>query len=158
MLSQLGPLAPYLLMTGLAIAVCAAIFMLRRRQGVNAAPSGARRLQDLKQREFETLVRDSFRQQGFTSIVSPGGATEGGELMLRRERETMLVECRHWRDPKVGAEAVRALQRTLAQRGAGSGFVLTTGRFSREAIAAAAGGNVRLLDGPALRDLLGKPH
>lgn len=156
MLSVAG-LEPTVLVSGLSLAaVAVAVVVWRRRRGAAPGASATPRLQDMKSREFEALVRESFQRQGYTSIAAPPGVAEGGEIVLRRERETMLVLCRHWREPKVGADAVRAFQRTLAQRGAGSGFILSTGRFAREAVAVAAAGNVRLLDGPALQDLLGK--
>ncbi len=138
-----------------AVAVVIAALLFWRRVGRSAA-SRERPFRDLNQRQFESLARESFRQQGYALIATQGAASESGELVLRRDRETMLVQCRHWRDSKVGPDAVRALQHSLAQRAAGSGFLLTTGRFSRAAIAAAAGANIRLLDGPALEDLLGK--
>ena len=55
---------------------------------------------------------------------------------------------------KVGVEAVQALHRELAAQGANGGFLLTHGRFSREATMFAAACNLRLLEGPALRGLL----
>lgn len=157
MLSAYGPLVPYYL---LAIAVAIATFWLIRRRGAaRARPAGfdIRALERMRLREFEDLIRESFRGQGYSLIDPTRGATEGGELVLRRERETVLVQCRHWRDGKVGVEAIQALQHAMKQRGAGGGFILTTGRFAREAVAYAAGCNIRPIEGQALRALIDKP-
>ena len=108
-------------------------------------------------REFEALVGEAFRLQGYQVLDSArGGAESGGELTLRRERETFLVQCRHWKEAKVGVDAVHALQRAMAARGASGGFMLTDGRFAREAGAFASGCNIRLIDGLALQGLLEK--
>jgi restriction system protein len=160
MLSTFGDFEPYL-PAAIFVAVCTALLALYLRRRRGSSPSGdpgTRALHGMKVREFEALVRESFRAQGYKLIDAPRGASEGGELMLRRDRETVLVQCKHWRDRKVGVEVVQSLQHAMAARGAGGGFVLTTGRFGREAVAFAAGCNVRLIDGPALRGLIDKAN
>ena len=161
MLSADPAVAPWLWATlAVAVGLTAAIVLAwRRRQRHGASDEmGTQALHDMNAREFEALVRESFQRQGYTLIEAARGATSGGELMLRRERETVLVQCRHWRDPRVGVEVVAALQRAMSTRGAGGGFVLTRGRFAREAQALAAAGNIRLVDGPALLGLIRKAN
>lgn len=150
---------------GLALAWFGATLVLRVLRRRSSRPSETGALMGMKVREFESLVRESFKLQGYQVIEGRRGAAEGGELALRRDRETVLVQCRHWRDRKVGVGAVQALQSAMAARGAGGGFVLTAGRFSREAAAFAAGSNVRLVDGDGLIGLIerasgaaGSPH
>jgi restriction system protein len=100
-------------------------------------------------------VAEAFRSQGYLLIETPQGGPAGvGELVVRRERTTFLVDCRRWRAGKVGVDAVHALQSAMAARGADGGFVLTTGRFGREAVAYAGGCNIQLVDRPALEVLL----
>ena len=103
---------------------------------------------------FETLIVEGFLAQGYQPTTTARGSA--GELLLRRDRETCLVDCRHWRKSKVGAGAIVAMQRSMQARGAASGFALTSGRFSREAAAQASGGNIRLIEGAALENLVGQ--
>ena len=126
---------------------------LRRRAAAGAkAP-----LHGLREREFEALVAEAFRIQGYESIASTGRQSAAfSGLVMRRERTTFLIECRHWRTGKVGADAVHALQRTMVSRGAAAGFMLSGGRFSREAVAVAGTCSVQLIDGPALETLLAR--
>jgi restriction system protein len=49
---------------------------------------------------------------------------------------------------------VRELYGVMAARGATGGFVVTSGRFTDEAVSFASGRNVTLVDGPKLRGLL----
>ena len=150
MLTSSGGAAAYLLIGGgAAAALC--LWWRSHARAVTTPASGPTH-QRLNAREFEQLVGEAFRLQGYQPIDS----ARGDQLVLRRERETVLVECRHWESSKVGVDAVDALQRAMAARGAGGGFLLTEGRFAREAIALAASCNVRLVDGAALTGLLDK--
>lgn len=136
-----------------ALVVSAAVWLtLLRRRPVGPPAS----FTDMRERDFESLVAAAFRAQGYEPIVAEGSAAKVGELMLRRERTTFLVECRHFRATKVDVGAVQALQRAMAARGAGGGIVLSGGRFSREAIAFAGGCGIRLVDGSLLHSMLGR--
>lgn len=107
------------------------------------------------ERKREALASEAFRRQGYEPIESPRSAgLGGGELLMRRDRQTFLVGCAHWHRDKVGVEILEALQRSMLAKGAAGGFMLTEGRFSRAAIAFAAPSNIRLIAGDALRDLL----
>ncbi|HZT56732.1 MAG TPA: restriction endonuclease [Burkholderiaceae bacterium] len=142
-----------------AVAVCAALALsvaawraLRRHRPHASSPGFG----DMRERDFEALVAAALRAQGYEPIGATQGAPETitGEFMMRRERTSFLVTCRHFRIGRVDADAIRSLQRAMAARGASAGVVLTSGRFSREAIAVAAGYGIRLVDGRALPTLL----
>ena len=108
-------------------------------------------LDNMSWREFEMLVGEGFRLQGYS--VSENfelGPDEGVDLRMRKDGETYLVQCKQWRAFKVGVPVVRELYGVMAAKGASGGFVVTSGRFTAEAEAFAAGRNVRLLDGPKL--------
>ena len=90
--------------------------------------------------------------QGY-SIVT---AAEGVEMLLRKERQTVAVQCKHRKTRRVSVEAVRELNATMKLNGAAAGFVVTTGRFSREAQAFAHLINVKLVDPVVLHGLLQK--
>ena len=77
-----------------------------------------------------------------------------GASALRREGETHLVQCKQWRAYRVGVNVVRELYGVMAARGAASGYVVTSGRFTEEARAFAEGRHIRLLDGPRLLGLI----
>jgi restriction system protein len=73
---------------------------------------------------------------------------------LRRDRETFLVLCKHWKEHRVAVEVVQQLHRIMTARGAAGGMVVTSGRFSREAASFASGVNIRLIDGAILAGML----
>jgi restriction system protein len=104
----------------------------RKRQGLMttvASSDAANALDGMTWREFEMLVGEAFRMQGYRVAETGGGGADGGvDLVLRKERETFLVQCKQWRAYKVGVTVVRELFGVMAAKGAAGGFVVTSGR------------------------------
>lgn len=116
-------------------------------------------LDGMSWREFEMLVGEGFRLQGYQVVETGGGGADGGvDLVLTKPGknggEKFLVQCKQWRAFKVGVDVVRELYGVMAARGATGGFVVTSGRFTDDAISFASGRNVILLDGPKLHGLI----
>jgi len=116
-------------------------------------------LDGMSWREFEMLVGEGFRLQGYQVVETGGGGPDGGvDLVLTRPgkngAEKFLVQCKQWRAFKVGVDVVRELYGVMAARGAAGGFVVTSGRFTDAAASFASGRNVTLIDGPKLHGLL----
>ncbi len=105
--------------------------------------------------EFELLVGEGFRQQGYQVTESGGGGADGGvDLVLRKGGDKFLVQCEQWKALTVGVTVVRELYGVMAADGAAGGFVVTSGRFTPEAHNFAKGRNITLMDGPDLLKLL----
>ena len=112
-------------------------------------------LDGMSWREFEILVGEGFRLQGYQVLETGGEGPDGGvDLVLRRGGEKFLVQCKQWRAFKVGVDVVRELYGVMAARGATGGFAVTSGRFTDDASRFAIGRNIRLVDGPKLHGLI----
>lgn len=116
-------------------------------------------LDGMSWRQFEMLVGEGFRLQGFQVAETGRGGPDGGvDLVLTRPGknggEKFLVQCKQWRAFKVGVDVVRELYGVMAAKGAAGGFVVTSGRFTEAAVSFASGRNVTLVDGPKLHALL----
>ncbi len=105
-------------------------------------------LDGMSWREFEILVGEAYRLQGYQVTETGGGGADGGiDLALTKGSEKFLVQCKQWKAFKVGVDVVRELYGVMAAKGATGGFVVTSGRFTEDARAFADGRNVQLVDG-----------
>lgn len=105
--------------------------------------------------QFEHLVGEAFRMQGYSVTETGGGGADGGvDLMLAKGGEKFIVQCKQWKAFKVGVGVVRELYGVMASKGSAGGFVVTSGRFTEEATQFASGRNIRLIDGPVLDKLI----
>lgn len=112
-------------------------------------------LNGMSWREFELLVGEAFRMQGYEVRELGGQTADGGvDLELRRDRELLLVQCKQWKAYKVSVTVVRELYGVMARRGAAGGYVITSGTFTADATDFARGTNIRLVDGSQLFGLL----
>ncbi|MBV0882203.1 restriction endonuclease [Noviherbaspirillum sp. L7-7A] len=112
-------------------------------------------LDGLSWEEFERLVGEGFRLQGYRVIETGGSGPDGGvDLVLSKGSETYLVQCKQWKAYKVGVEVVRELYGVMAAKGAAGGFVVTSGQFTEPAREFARGRNLKLVDGQVLLRLL----
>ena len=168
--NQLGEVVTRSMFLGLAMAgqfvlplacvIAAAISAVRRhrRSSLVAGVAQSRApdaLEGMSWRDFERLVGEAFRLQGYEVTELGGDGPDGGvDLVLRKDREKFLVQCKQWKAFKVGVQVVRELYGVMAAEGAAGGFVVTSGTFTQEAVAFASGRNVRLIDGPKLFGLI----
>ena len=123
----------------------------RRRQALVlkvAESDSPAALGEMTWREFEGLVQEAFRLRGYSVRRVGGYGPDGGvDLTLDRGPEKVLVQCKQWRDMRVGVSVVRELYGVLAAQGAAAGIVVTSGSFTPDAIEFASGPNIRLIAG-----------
>ena len=105
--------------------------------------------------EFEQMVGEWFRRQGYAVTETGGAGPDGGiDLVLHKNGEKFLVQCKQWRALKVGVGVVRELYGVMAAERVAGGFVVTSGSFTEDAKKFAHGRNVELLDGATLLRVL----
>lgn len=147
-------LLPVLCLAGAGVSA----YRKRQRQNLIAdvvRSKAADALDGMSWQEFELLVGEAFRLQGYKVTENGGGGADGGiDLVLRKGGEKYLVQCKQWKSFKVGVPVVRELYGVMAAQGAAGGFVVTSGRFTDEAKAFSSGRNVKLIDGPILYGLI----
>ncbi|MGJ9420143.1 restriction endonuclease [Massilia sp. CMS3.1] len=105
--------------------------------------------------EFEQIVGQHFRSQGYSVTEHGGPGPDGGiDLALEKGGERFLVQCKQWRAVKVGVTIVRELYGVMASQGATGGFVISAGAFTADAQAFSSGRNIELIDGGQLARLM----
>jgi restriction system protein len=144
-------LVPMLLVAGALVSIAGR--WQRRTLFDSIADSGVKNtVQGLTWQQFEQLTGEAFRRRGFTVTENATlGADAGIDLRLHKNGEKYLVQCKQWRALKVGVGVVRELYGVMAAEGATGGFVVTSGRFTKEACDFAQGRNMELIDGTALQ-------
>ncbi|MBM7454382.1 restriction system protein [Oceanisphaera litoralis] len=126
------------------------ISLQQPRTGSTAKPTD-----DMSWQQFELLVGQAFRQQGYRVIDGGEAGADGGvDVHLKKDGLTYFVQCKHWKAKSVGVSVVRELYGVIAGAGAEGGFVVTSGNFTEEAEAFARDKRISLLDGKALDDML----
>lgn len=147
-------LVPFICLLGAAIS----FFKRRKRtklvETVAAAPNVSA-LNGISWPEFELLVGEAFRLQGYTVIENTGRGPDGGvDLELREGGQTFLVQCKQWKSYTVDVKVVRELYGVIAARKAAGGFVVTSGSFTLPAKEFVKGKWLHLIDGPQLHEMI----
>jgi len=117
--------------------------------------SGVESIRAMSWRQFEMLCGEAFRRKGYSVHENGlGGADDGIDLILRKNGETCLVQCKHWKRFKVGVKEVRELYGIVAAERAARGIFITAGSYTAEALRFAEGKVLDLMDGEMLLALV----
>ena len=88
----------------------------------------------LSWRQFESIVGEAFRRQGYSVLENAVDGADGGiDLSLRRDGEQFVVQCKQWKQRTVGVKPVRELAGVIAGTDAVRGFFVTSGTYTEEA-------------------------
>lgn len=105
--------------------------------------------------EFEMLVGEAYRRQGYQVNELGGAGPDGGvDLVLTKPGEKLLVQCKQWKACRVGVKVVRELYGVMTAEQATGGVVVISGRFTEEARRFAAGKGIDLVDGLRLHAMI----
>ena len=119
-----------------------------------ASNNGKSEINSMHWREFEKLVGEAFRKQGYRVTETADGADGGIDLILRKEDETILVQCKHWKTRKVGVKVVRELYGILIDKGADEVNIVCSGHYTDDAKKFVSNKPIHLIDGNQLLSLV----
>lgn len=142
-------IATYLLPFIFVVGVFASVIWSRRRQkllrDIQRSKCLEQALRKISWQEFELVVGQLFRSRGYA--VEEGKLTRDGgvDLWLRKDAKLHLVQCKHWSKSGVGVGVVRELFGVMSLFKAESGFVICSGKFTRDAEAFAKQVNIELI-------------
>jgi len=105
----------------------ARIRRLWTRRLFNSHPNQAS-IRQLSWRQFEQYVGEAFRRRGYAVTETGNPAGDGGiDLILRKDGQATLVQCKHWKAFKVGVQPVRELLGVVTSEGAQQALWLRRG-------------------------------
>lgn len=152
-----GALAP---LAWVALALCwIAAFVSwlgsRQRRKLLDAQTGLESFAAMGWREFEQLVGEAYRRQGYAAEETGQGGADGGvDLILRKAGRTTLVQVKQWRRRKVDVPTVREMYGLMLHEGADAVRIAALGGFTVAAERFASGKAIELINGPALLELV----
>ncbi len=125
-------------------------------RGALERQSGLDSLREIPWKQFEDLVAEAYRRKGYAVEENLGKGPDGGiDLILRKGGRKTLVQCKRWKGRTVGAPVVRELYGLMTAERADEGKLVATSTFSPDAQRFASGKAIELMDGNALRALVG---
>jgi restriction system protein len=109
----------------------------------------------LSWQEFENLLSEAFRRQGYNVRDLGGDGPDGGiDLEIHKGRERYLVQCKHWKIRRVGVKVVREMFGVMTAEKATGVYIVTSGQFTPDAILFAEGKPIQLVDGVRLKTMI----
>ncbi|WP_026842859.1 restriction endonuclease [Citrifermentans bremense] len=120
-----------------------------------AASTDVAALNEMSWADFERLVAEYYQRNGFQVSRKGGNGPDGGiDLVLRKNNEKHLVQCKQWKAYKVGVQPVREFYGVMAANGAAGGYFVTSGVYTDDAKAFVKGLNIELVDGSKLKKMI----
>jgi restriction system protein len=150
-LVQLRPLVCGLFLVAALLSFIRGWFVARKYDGLKDAED----IRALSWRQFESIVGEAFRRRGYTVIENLVDGPDGGiDLVLHKDGEKFYVQCKQWKQLKVGVKPVRELFGVVSASAAAGGFFVCSGSYTEEARAFAKQSGLELIDGAELQRMI----
>lgn len=145
-----APIAWVLLAGCWAAAIASFIGRARRRKLLDSQ-TGIDSLRQMSWRQFEQLAGEAFRRQDYAvEETGLGGADGGIDLILRKNGQTTLVQCKQWQNWQVGVRVVREMYGLLIDQQAAAVKIVALGDYTSDARRFAQGKPIELIHGGEL--------
>jgi restriction system protein len=105
--------------------------------------------------DFELLVAQAYRRKGFQVIENGQRGADGGiDLIISKEGQTHIVQCKQWRTQKIGVKVVREMFGVLTAEVASTVIIICCGDFTADALNFANHKPIELINGKQLAELV----
>jgi len=148
-----GTYAPFAWM---ALAICwigavGSFIRSRHRRRLLETQTGLDSLRAMTWREFEMLVGEAFRRQGYTIRETGLGGADGGiDLILHKDGKVTLVQCKQWKTQRVDVKVVREMLGLLTHHHAAAVKIVAIGDYTADARHFAERKPIELINGETL--------
>jgi len=147
-------LAPYAFILFL-LPVPVSLFNASRKRKQLDSQQGLESIRGLSWQQFEELIGEAYRRQGFRVVENDGAGPDGGvDLIISKEGERFLVQCKQYRSQKVGVKVIREMFGLVTAEQAAGGIVICSGQFTKDAFQFALGKRLKLVDGEQMLQLI----
>ena len=133
------------------------VFNTWRKGELLKSQKGLSSLLNLSWRAFEEVIGEIYRGRGYHVSENTGPGADGGiDLVARKEGETVLIQCKHWKSKKIGVSTVREMFGLWNAERATEIHIVTCGNFTEEAKQFARGKPMKLIHGASLVQLINR--
>jgi len=140
---------PFLLAAGISF------IKSQSRRKLADTQTGIHSIRELHWLDFERLVGEIFRRQGYHIEEQGGAGPDGGiDLVLHKGGRKSVVQCKRWKNVQVGVSPVRELYGVMTAEGADACIFVSSGTYTADARAFADGKPIQLIEGEKLASLL----
>jgi restriction system protein len=123
------------------------------------ALAGIEQVRQLPWRQFESIVGDAFRRRGYSVKENAVDGPDGGiDLVLHKDGAKFYVQCKQWKQTKVGVKPLREFYGVISAGDAAGGFFVASGEYSEDARQFAQKCAIELIDGPALAKMIAQAN
>lgn len=125
--------APAIVFSGLAML---SKLLEKRHAAALRRLASLEKLRAVPWRQFESLVGAYYRSEGYSVFENGVPGPDGGiDLVLVKNGQRTLVQCKKFRDRNVTVNHVRELLGVMHDEGAAKGILVTTAEFTADAMA-----------------------
>ena len=152
---KLGPMfAPWVALL-LLLPAPVSLFNSMRKKKLLDKQKDIESIRVLSWKQFEELVGEAYRRQGYTVLENEGAGPDGGvDLWLRKDGNRYLVQCKQWKTLKVGVKVVREMYGLVAAHQAAGAIIISSGMFTQEAKTFARNKPLDLVEGQQLAAMI----
>ena len=145
-----------LVFAGLFVLAAVVSFIARiRKRSLLDRQTNLDSIRALSWRQFEALVAEAFRRDGYRVVENEQPGPDGGvDIRLHQDGALHLVQCKNWRSRRVGVKVVREVNRVLPAEDARQAIVVCSSDFTGDARRFAVNKPIRLVDGDALHAMV----
>lgn len=112
-------------------------------------------IKNLSWKEFEELIAEAYRRKGYYVVENYNIGPDGGiDLVLKKNGNLFLVQCKQWRSNKVDVSIVREMFGVMTDRQANGVIIITSGLFTQEARNFASDKPIDLVEGNQVVELI----
>lgn len=105
--------------------------------------------------DFEKFVADLYITKGFEVELTPRTGDGGKDIILRKDNEVYLVECKRYHEKnKVSRPEIQKFHSAVMDMAAKEGYFVTTSFFTQPASTYSLNKPIKLIDLPRLNELI----
>lgn len=106
-------------------------------------------------KQFEELIGEAYRRKGYAVVENHRLGPDGGiDLVLKKDGNLFLVQCKQWKSQKVDVRVVREMYGVMTAEHAQGVIIITSGLFTQEAKTFSENKPIDLVEGNQVTDLI----